>query len=388
VPDSQIALSAQQILTKAREIAGVDLVDDAIETALEKLLLSLNTETRLTADGALALEKRLLHKMANRLRMERDFQNHPDIGEQQVTRPLFITGMGRTGSTKLQRLLAASGDFLYIPCWQSHSPAVMFHDRTRDTTARIQIAEQEIRYFNSHAPGVETIHPFEPMLVDEESVALEHCLFAPWMAALAFVPGYAMWRIEQGFEQDFRYLKRMLQYLQWQFYQGDHRPWILKSPAYPGLEPLLKQVFPDASFVTTHRDPVAVVSSAASLLSSFHGAWSQYDPKNILGPLVLEQLAAGADNHIAGRKQYPGLDVLDVSYRVLTADALTIIERVYEHNLLKLTPGSVLNMQKWESEHKANKHGVHHYDLADYHLSEAMVKNRFRQYIRRFEHYL
>lgn len=371
-------------MAQARELTGIAIIDTAIEESLEKLLVSLNTETQLTESGAAAVEKRLLRMLANRLRMERDFLSHPDIADQKVERPVFITGMGRTGSTKLQRLLAASGDFLYIPCWQSHSLALLTGDRNENPADRIRLAEEEIHWFNTHAPGVERIHPFDPQVADEESVALEHCLFAPWMAALLFVPGYAMWRAGQGFESDIRFLKRILQYLQWQFHDGDNRPWILKSPAYPGMEPLLAQIFPDAVFLTTHRHPLSIVSSASSLLSSFHGAWSDFDPKHILGPMVLEQLAMGAQCHMQGRDGNPALRILDIGYSELTKNSPRTAARVYAHAGIAPGDAAAAKMANWETENAQHKHGVHRYSLEDYELTPEMIENRFARYIARF----
>jgi Sulfotransferase family len=383
---SSIELSATELLSRAREVTGIHHINDfAIEKPLTRLIHSLNTETVMHPEGAQAMASRLLRMLSNRLRMERDFLDHPEIEAQEVTRPVFITGMGRTGSTKLQRMLSASNDFLYLPCWQSHSLSLRTGDRLEDPTPRIRDAESEIHWFNSHAPNVEAIHPFAVDVADEESVALEHCLFAPWIAALAFVPSYAMWRVNQGFEADLRYLKRILQYIQWQFHDGDKRTWILKSPAYPGLEPVLKQVFPDAVFLTTHRNPVKVVSSAASLLSSFHGAWSNYDPREILGPMVLEQLASGADMHMIGRDRHQELNILDVGYSELTRNAMDTMERVYKHCGLPLEKTARDNMDRWEQENQQHKHGVHTYSLLDYHLSEAAITERFADYIRRFE---
>jgi len=381
----KIPPSAQQLMNTAKELTGIfHIVDLAIERPLEKLLESLNSETQLNAGGATAIEKRILRMLCNRLRMERDFLSHPEIGAQQILQPLFITGMGRTGSTKMQRMLAASGDFLYIPCWQSHSLSLRTGDRNESPSERIRDAEEEIHWFNTNAPNVERIHPFDAHVAEEESVALEHCLFAPWMAALLYVPSYAAWRVGLGFEDDLHYLKRILQYLQWQFHDGDERPWILKSPAYPGMEPLLAKVFPDAVFVTTHRHPVSVISSAASLLSSFHGAFSDYDPKAILGPLVLEQLAMGADRHIQGRDSDPTLNIVDVGYTELRDHATQTAAKVYSHADLILDDTAIARMAQWETENDQHKHGIHQYDMKAYALTPSMIESRFSVYINRF----
>ena len=56
--------------------------------------------------------------------------------------------------------------------------------------------------------------------------------------------------------------KQVLQLLQW---HGERRRWVLKWPCHlVALDPLL-EVYPDASFVITHRDPVQALASNCSL---------------------------------------------------------------------------------------------------------------------------
>ena len=54
--------------------------------------------------------------------------------------------------------------------------------------ARIRDAVADIAWFNAHAPNVLAMHVYDPFEAEEESIVLEHCLWAPYMAALVFVP--------------------------------------------------------------------------------------------------------------------------------------------------------------------------------------------------------
>ena len=62
----------------------------------------------------------------------------------------------------------------------------------------------------------------------------------------------------------YRYLRTVLQALTW--LRGGTR-WVLKSPQH--LEQLgpLVSVFPDATFVITHRDPVEITASVLTMLA-------------------------------------------------------------------------------------------------------------------------
>ncbi|MEJ2459066.1 MAG: hypothetical protein P8Y58_13385, partial [Novosphingobium sp.] len=124
----QLALTVDQLLAKARDITGIDIIDDDAVEPLTAMVKSLNEESKLHAAGARAMQHRLLRLLCNRLRMQRDFKAHPEIGQQVIQAPIVICGMGRTGSTKLQKLLANSGDVNWLPYWQVHNPSLISGD--------------------------------------------------------------------------------------------------------------------------------------------------------------------------------------------------------------------------------------------------------------------
>ena len=138
----EIKSTAAQLMARAREMTAVDIVDSDIEEALGRLVTALNTEAQLTEAGAAGMEGRIHTILSNRLRMLRDFAAHPEIDEQQIVRPHFLTGAGRSGSTKLHKLLAASGDFKYLRFWQQFNPSL--------TAARIRVHECAKRKSSLH----------------------------------------------------------------------------------------------------------------------------------------------------------------------------------------------------------------------------------------------
>jgi hypothetical protein len=96
---------------KARELSGVELEDPEVREPLQVLVDSLNHESRLSPNGKEAMEECLVHLLANRLRMERDFLQYPEIAHEKIIEPVFICGLPRSGTTKLQKLLSVTGDF-------------------------------------------------------------------------------------------------------------------------------------------------------------------------------------------------------------------------------------------------------------------------------------
>ena len=107
----RLSLSVEQLVAKARAVAGVDMVDvDAIEP-LGVLHRALNEEATLDAEGARAYELKFVRLLANRLRMKRDFLRHPEIAEQPINGPLVIMGVARSGTTKAAESACRLGRF-------------------------------------------------------------------------------------------------------------------------------------------------------------------------------------------------------------------------------------------------------------------------------------
>lgn len=380
--------SARELIEQSRLNSGIhDIVDAAIAERLERLVASINTEARLNATGAAAMEKHLLRVLCNRLWMLRDFRSHPEIAEQPIRPPLIMTGAARTGSTKLHKMLSAGGNFLWLPYWQGYSLALRGGDRSEKPDARIQDAEEHVRWFNEQSPETRLTHEFSTFEPEEENMILEHCLYPPYIAPFVMAPGYVQWAMGQGLREDFEFLRRGLQYLQWQFHDGDPRPWLLKNPGYPAFEGLLAEVFHGARFVTTNRDPVDVLSSGASLLACFHRIYSDDERQKLFGPVLADGLSLSLNAHIALRDANPELPILDIGYSETLNDAEQALRKIYAHAGLVPSHDGLMRMREWEAKNRQHKHGRHRHSLEDCGLTAETVRWKFKPYIDRFGAY-
>ena len=74
-------MSADHMLARARELTGIDIIDEAAVEPLRILRAAYNADACLHEQGVVAIEKKLLRLLCNRLRMQRDFAQHPEIAE-------------------------------------------------------------------------------------------------------------------------------------------------------------------------------------------------------------------------------------------------------------------------------------------------------------------
>ncbi|MET0984005.1 MAG: sulfotransferase [Steroidobacteraceae bacterium] len=372
------------LMARARDLSAIDMEDEQAREPLSVLVESLNSESRLSVSGFAAMEARLLRILINRLRMERDYRAHPEIEAQRVREPVFVYGLPRSGTTKLQKVLSATGDFTALPLWMAHNTSLVSGDRHENPEPRIRAADEYVRWIDRTSPSVRHVHAFDTHEPEEANPILEQGFRSAYLPAFVQVPGYITWFIAQPPHLALQYLKRVLKYLQWQFDIDERRPWVLKNPTFLGMEPVVKQVFPDARLLMTHRHPTAIIPSSASLGVHFHKLYSDVDVTQSAGTMMLEGQAAAMSQHLRNRTEAVGGDIIDVGYKELTEASMDAIARIYRHWGMAFTDTARKHLAEWEAIDRARRTGTHRYQAADYGLSDAMILQRFEEYIRRF----
>jgi hypothetical protein len=375
---NSLPLSPTQLLARARAMTNIDIADDGAVEPLTVLIRSFNEEGMLHEAGAVSVQDRLLRALANRLRMLRDFAAHPEIREQRVHEPIFIAGYLRTGSTKLQRMLAASGDFNYLPLWKTLNPSSLTGVPGENPAPRIADAEQHVRDLYAGSPEAAAVHEQGAHLAEEESYIFCQDLRCAGYLSYANVPSYLDWLAAQDMAGTYEYLLDALKYLQWQGLADPNRRWLLKSQFHLGQESTLARTFPDATLLFTHRPPVQFLSSICSLMASYM-KWHT-DHTRINGPAIVAGFAFSIDRHFAFREGVPSLPFLDIDYRDATANSASVIRRVYEHLGIPLSERAWRAMQEWERANPIHRHGSHRYSAEDFGLTEDFVHAQCRRY--------
>jgi hypothetical protein len=372
-----IELSVDQLMARAREIAGVDIVDDEIVEPLTILHRAYAQEAQLDAEGAGALTRSLVRLLANRLRMKRDFRRHPEILEQPLKGPLVVMGVARSGTTKLQKVLASSGDFNWLPYWQNFSWASRTGRPGEPLDDRIAEAEAHCRWYDMRSPETKLGHSFETHEAEEEAVLSEGCFVTPTFIGYAEIPSYAQWLAAQPPGVWFEFLRDSLKYLQWQGLASAAKPWLLKSPNYNGLELEILKVFPDARLIMAHRSPLKTLTSMGKLVQCFRHAYSELKPD--LG-LILEHNVLNMDAHLANRRAHPELPLLDVRFEDIVGSLPAVLERIYADAGPHLSEASLARMLAWNAENAMHKQGEFKYSLEELGLEEATIREKMSDY--------
>jgi len=372
-----IQLSVPELMAQSRKIAGVDLIDHQVVEPLTILHRAYGEEAHLDEEGACELTRKLLRLLTNRLRMKRDLQFHPEILEQPLKGPLVVMGVARSGTTKLQKVLAASGDFNWLPYWQNFCWASRSGQPNEPLDDRIGEADAYCRWYDMRSPETKFAHSFETVEPEEEAVLSEGCFVTPTFLGYAEIPSYAQWLGSQPPGIWFEFLRDTLKYLQWQGLATGQKPWLLKSPNYNGLELEILKFFPSARLVMAHRSPLKTMTSMCKLVQCFRAAYSDLKPDL---QLIVEHNFLNMEAHLANRRAHPNLPLLDVRFEHIVGSLPAVLERIYAHADTLLSQASLDRMREWDAENTMHKHGEFKYTLEELGLDETVIRNKMSSY--------
>jgi hypothetical protein len=355
------------------------------------VLLADYAEADLNPVGVHILRSGIVHSLRMRLRAQEWIRRHPDILGERIIAPVVVVGMMRSGTTLLQRLLAADPRFNCAYGWEVVEVAPRLDHRFTGVDPRIAISEAREGKSRELAPDLFAIHPMYAREAEEEIVFLADAFLSHVPESGAHLPTYRSWLDEQDFSPTYDYLHRMLQFLQWQKRQRGQVPqrWVLKSPAHLGYLDLLRARFADVHIVHMHRDPRATVASGASLNATLHAMHADTVDPDRVGAQWLQRMGWTNDRAMEIRDGWAletGGDaarVTDIAFDDAVADPIGQVARVYDAVGLPLTVEAEGAMLRWLDE-RPRETARPAYTLENYGLRPEQVDERFTLYNKRF----
>lgn len=350
-----------------------------------RVLLTDYERAELNAIGTHILRSGIVHSLRMRLRAQEWIRRHPEILDEQVAAPIVVVGMMRSGTTLVQRLLAADPRFLCAYGWEVVEVAPKLDETFTGTDPRIAISEAREAKSRELAPDLFTIHPMYAREAEEEIVFLADAFLSHVPESGAHLPHYRSWLDQQNFTPAYDHLHRMLQFLQWQKRRrGVHgERWVLKSPAHLGYLNVLRARFPGLHLVHMHRDPRTTIASGASLNATLHAMHADDVDAHRVGAEWLQRMGWTNDRAMAVRDQWDPLCVTDIQFDDAVADPIGQVSRVYEAIGVPLTDQAQQAMRHW-LQVRPREDARPPYRLADYGLCPEQVDERFTLYNKRF----
>lgn len=381
-----VELDCARLLQAAEDETGLtDFGCESFRPAFEVLVNALNTEAELNAVGRFVQYQRILNSLKNRLRMEAWLAYHPEILEEELLPPVVIVGLTRTGTTMLHRILAADSRF-FAPLWyEVRNPAPYKEWRAHKPDQRIAEAEAEVAALLEANPEIAAIHPMDPTGADEEILLLEHSFYSYVPNSFARVPSYGEFVAAADNTPAYEYLKKQLQFLQWQKkLKGETaQRWLLKAPHHLHFMSTLLKVFAGIAVVATHRDPVISIPSTASFYYNLWLTGNDKADKLAVAREVIDVFASGTA-HTMSTREGREAQFCDIWFEDTVARPEAVTQTIYEFIDLELTSEASAAMEKHREQNKREDRPAHAYTLEEYGYTEADIRNRFEAYCKRF----
>jgi hypothetical protein len=375
---------SKDLLDTARRQTGLnDFGDPSFLEPLRRLIESLGAEARLTPVGQLATRHDLIRLLVNRLQMEEDRKRNPGIAEEEIRQPIIITGLPRTGTTLLHSLLALDPASRVPLTWETMYPSPPPEAATYRTERRIGVADRQISWFHRLVKGFNRIHPIGARLPEECLVIFSHSFLSYQFETTHRLPSYLNWLKVQDLRPAYGVHRRFLQHLQWRC-PGER--WILKAPAHMFDFEAMFYAYPDACVVMTHRDPIEVTASNASLTATLRAAFSDdVDPFEV-GPECSQRWAEAIGKALQSRDRgcAAAERFLDVYYVDLLADPVSVVRKVYARFDLPFPEELKERIQEFLHHNPKDRYGKHRYSLEEFGLSLEEETRRYSSYRERF----
>ncbi len=368
----------------ARETGLTDFGEDIYSEPMAVFLRGAQHEAGLSPMGEVTVWRQIVQFLKNRLLVEEEFKRRPEIAGEVIDRPIIIAGLPRTGTTHLHNLISSDPGLHSLPWWESLEPLPPLAETESDfdVDPRWHRAAEGIAMRDRFMPHFKRMHDMSPDHAHEEIHLLAIAGSTMFFETLA--PSESWREYYCGTDQTpwYGYMRRILQVIQ------SRRPtsgrWILKSPQHLEQFSPLKRIFPDATFVVTHRDPVSITASFATM-ATYAARLSQrvVDPVKLGGYWArrIEQMLRAC---VKDREQLPQEHSLDVRFHEFMADDLATVEAIYRLAGNPLTEEARTAMVDFMALHPRGKYGRVLYDLADFGIDPAERRQALDFYVQRF----
>ncbi|HEX9535341.1 MAG TPA: sulfotransferase [Stellaceae bacterium] len=376
-------LSADQLIALARRRTGLtEFGETAFLEPLQKLLRACYEDANLSLVGRVATRWDVVRFLSNLLRLFDEEERAPEILARPVDRPIFISGLPRSGTTFLHSLLAADPANLVPRVWQLIHPYPPRASESEPDRRARRVARQ-LRLFGLLAPDFRRMHPIDAGSPQECSEITAHVFASLRFDTTYRIPSYRRWLDKTGHLEAYRFHKRFLQHLQHQTAEGGR--WVLKCPDHVFALDAIRAVYPDARLVFVHRDPLAVLLSVARLTETLRRPFTRSIDKAEIGRQDSDRWLAATELMIAAAQEKRFAEpIFHVQYLDLVKDPVGTVAALYSYFGGALHPDAAARIG-WLVEAKPNGgYGAHGSRLEEYGLDAALERERYARYMAHF----
>lgn len=351
---------------------------------LRIILRSADCDVRFTPGGRELAWRILRDVLAARAYAVKMWAEHPAALTEPIIQPLVITGIPRTGTTALHKLLATDPQFQGLENWLMLSPMPR---PPRDQWSNYPAYERAHEFLETTfglVPAKRTSHNVVADEVDECLEVLRQSFVSNRWACTWKAPSYDAWWQTQNEQLAYEWYANVLRLIGHGYAE---KRWLLKNPGHVANLDLLFRVFPDACVVQTHRNPIYAIPSISNGIRLSHRVYEgdqADDFATLIGPREMEKWAHALSRAKPVRESHRR-QIFDIDHSRFTREPMVVIREIYRHFDLHLTESTERSMIARTVAKPERKYGEHRYDVNDLGLITGEIEERFMGYIEEFD---
>lgn len=375
---SPFSQAHEDLLAIAKERAGLeDTGNNDWREGYDRLLDELD-EAGLSPEGQIAAREQIIGHLVARLRAVAGFKANPEAMSHPIRRPMIVTGIVRSGTTALHKLLAQDPQFQGPEHWLCNAPQPRPPREEWSENTDFCQSRAALEAMFEVAPEMRDDHGMAVDTVEESLNILTHCFHTNMYASQFRIPRYDAWYRSTDDTQSYRYLAEVLQLIA----ANDPEPtWLLKNPTDTFSMREVLTVFPDAMIVQTHRDPLQSVPSVVNLLRGGHRMFRGEDDigEDAIFAREQEMWAQAMEAADEVKAANPGR-VFDVDFRAFVADQMGVVRAIYDHFGLTLSSTTESDMLQWLEDNPRKSKTMQRFTPEDFGGSTPELLERYAAY--------
>jgi hypothetical protein len=330
----------------------------------------------------MAARQHLAELLATRLGLIDFWQRTPEIQEQALRPQIILTGLPKSGSTFLHRLLAHDPVNRVPKMWEVMFPLPFPSCMTPDFDQRIKKADKRLRWLRWTHPALAQAHPIGALIPQECGAILGYTFESNVFLDMFSIPSYEAWLRSRDAGPAYDFHKSFLKHLQW---LCPAERWVLKSSDHVHNLKILIRRYPEVRIIFLHRDPVKVLQAASSQMTLLKSLFSSSINPLLLGAYEdsnlhdkVNKIMEFRDSHVYMEDRF-----MDIRYPDLAADPVGIVRAIYDRFGLAISAEAEAGMQAFAAAERDKKRSDR-FALSDFSLDPEREYPSFDQYCRRF----
>jgi len=326
--------------------------------------------------------------IVHRLAIWMDTLLYPSLSDVQISRPLFIVGLPRSGTTYLHRLVASDDEsFTTLKLWELlFAPAICERKLFRLLGKLDAVVggwgQRFLRWIEGRSGRwMDSIHKTSLFAPEEDSLGLL-AYGGCFLRVIAWPHDEQTWRLGHFNSQltpkeQSRLLSAYSGLIKRHLYfHGTDRCFLSKNPGFCSWIPSLEREFDDARFIGLHRSPLEAVPSQLSSIQAGMKLFGHDVSDERITQRFLRLLADYSFQLQVAEEQMPPTRFQSLQYELLVTDSYSTVISVLGSLGFELSPSGRTTIQR-RCDENAGYQSKHRYNLEAYGLSREQIASAF-----------